>query len=81
MKSSLMLLLSLVFGFTTVSMAQADKVLTKSIAVGHTAEILVDLPGAVQTEVWDESYIRVTTYVSTPKLSESSRLTCNDDSR
>jgi hypothetical protein len=55
------------FFFASVSFAQAEKTLIKSIAA--TSVVSVELPGEVNVKNWDKDFIRVTVSINSDNLS------------
>ena len=56
------------FFFATVSFAQAEKTLIKSIVASAT--VSVDLPGEVNVKNWDKDFIRITVNINSDNISE-----------
>ncbi len=67
---NLFLLVILMLG-TTITQAQTSKTLVKSVALAGTQEVVVNLPGAVESSEWDNDFIRVTTYLTVENMSEN----------
>ena len=67
---TLLTLLVLVLAATT-TFAQAEKTLTKSLALNETHTSFVMLPGDVSLTTWDENFLRVTTTIQVANMSEN----------
>ncbi|CAA6825985.1 MAG: Unknown protein [uncultured Aureispira sp.] len=68
---NLIILLSLVVGFTTTMSAQAEKTLVKSVALTASNSASVRLPGKVSVSTWDNDFIRVTTHLKVDNMNEN----------
>lgn len=68
---NLIILLSLVLGFATTMNAQAEKTLVKSVALTASNSAIVNLPGEMSLETWDNDFIRVTTYLKVDNMNEN----------
>ena len=59
----------LMFCFATVSFAQAEKTLIKSIAA-ESAVVALELPGEVAVSKWDKDFIRITATIKSDNVNE-----------
>jgi len=68
---NLIILLSLIVGLTTTINAQTEKTLVKSVALTASTSAMVNLPGEVNLNTWENDFIRVTTYLKVDNMNES----------
>lgn len=68
---NLFLLVILIAGILGTTQAQTNKTLVKSVALAAAQEVVVELPGAVETSTWDNDFIRVTTYLTVENMNEN----------
>lgn len=68
---NLIILLSLVLAFATTINAQVEKTLVKSVALTASNSAVVSLPGTVSLNVWDNDFIRITTYLKVDNMNEN----------
>jgi hypothetical protein len=61
--------IAIIICFATVSFAQAEQTIIKSLAV-ETAVAVLDLPGEVNTSLWDKDFIRITATIKTTNQGE-----------
>jgi hypothetical protein len=68
---NLFLLVILFTGILGTTQAQTNKTLVKSVALAAAQEVVVELPGAVETSTWDNDFVRVTTYLTVENMNEN----------
>jgi len=68
---NLIIFLSLVLGFATTQNAQAKKTLEKSVELTASTSAIVNLPGEVSLNAWENDFIRVTTYLRVDNMNEN----------
>ena len=61
--------IAIIICFATVSFAQAEQTILKSLTV-ETATAVLDLPGEVNTSLWDKDFIRITATIKTTNQGE-----------
>ena len=61
--------IAIIICFATVSFAQAEQTIIKSLTV-ETATAVLDLPGEVNTSLWDKDFIRITATIKTTNQGE-----------
>lgn len=66
-----LILLLAIWANIPIVQAQTEKVLVKTIATTNSTNAIIDLPGEVAINEWEENTIRVTTYLNVPNMSEN----------
>lgn len=66
-----LILLLAIWANIPIVQAQTEKVLVKTIATTNSTNAIIDLPGEVAVNEWEENTIRVTTYLNVPNMSEN----------
>ena len=61
--------IAIIICFATVSFAQAEQTIIKSLAI-ETASAVLDLPGEVTTSLWDKDFIRITATIKATNQGE-----------
>ena len=61
--------IAIIICFATVSFAQAQQTILKSLTV-ETATAVLDLAGEVNTSLWDKDFIRITATIKTTNQGE-----------